>query len=284
MQAYSFFTHPQNTPKAVRWLILITAAFSLLSPIATFFLQHILHSAGPGQWLSLSLFGLKSGWFWEPLSYILIQSPATSLSLSSLLALSFNLLVLWFTASEIALRFGTKSFFLLYLGASLFSGLTASFLLWFFLSPGWVAGIGPPLFALVVLWAMLYSEHELFFFFTIRLKVKWLAAIYLILSLLTQLSDRAFISFCAHLAAMLFGFSCGKLIWKLKNPFPLNLRWPWVHRKKNHGSKIIDINSFRESDDAFMDRMLDKIAKNKPISDKERQRMHTISRKKSGRN
>ncbi len=283
MQASNFFLRPEKTPTSVKWLIWITSVVSIASPLLTYFLAHYWHLPGPGAWLSLSLVGLYQGWVWQPFTYFFLQTAGVGISLSLLISLFFHMLLLWFTGSEIAERFKTKGLILFYLGAGLSSGLMSSICMYLLSSQSVLVGSGPPVFALVTLWAMLYPDLELFFFFVIRIKTKWLVAIFLGLSLITSLSYGEIIPFIAAVTSIIWALLIGHFVWKLKNPFPLNLDLPFKKRsRKNHEDKIIDITAFREEDDAFMDRMLEKIARNgeASLTPRERSRMETISKRK----
>lgn len=279
MQAFQI--GPHKTPRSVKFLIWITAILSILAPITTYILQHYFQLSGPGNWFSLSLPGIKQGWIWQPLTYFFFHTTGVGISLSFLFALFFHLLLLWFAGSEIAFRFGTKAFLLFYFGAGLFSGLISLILLFLFSSSAVIVGSGPPVYALLMLWAMLYPDLELFFLFLIRIKAKWLVALFLGLALVINLSYGQFIPFVADFCGILFGFVVGRFVWKLPNPFPLNLEFPKRGVKK--GGKIIDISVFQESDEAFMDRMLDKIAKlgEESLTKREKERMKKISEKKN---
>ncbi len=281
MQVSSFSIGPNQTPKSVRLLIWTIVLISLLSPILTYFFNQTFEISGPTQWFALSRWGLAQGWLWQPLTYSFIHSPGVGLSLSLLISLFFHMLLLWFSGSEIDQRFGTRPFLFFYFGAILCAGILSSIALLLFSSQSLVIGSGPPIYALLMVWAMLYPDLELFFFFLVRIRAKWLVAIFLGIALLMNLSYGRFIPFLADLSGVLFGFFIGRFVWKLPNPYPLNLEFP--KRKKRNGSgKIIDISVMQESDEAFMDRMLEKIAsKGKDsLTRREHKRMEQISKKK----
>jgi hypothetical protein len=282
MQARSFFMGLHQTPKSVKWLIALTLFTSILAPIITFFLEHYLHLPGPSVWFSLSLFGLKQGWLFQPLTYFFLQTAGIGISVSLLISLAFYMFLLWFAGSEIDFRFGTKGFLLLYFSAGILSGIIAALFLFLFSSQAVLVGSGPCINALMIILAMIYPDLELYFFFIIRIKAKWLIASYLLLALVINLSYAQFIPFLADLTGIIWGFLVGHFVWKLPNPYPLNLAFPKRKQKKKSADKIIDISVFQENDEAFMDRMLDKIAKRGEISltKRERERMHKISERK----
>ncbi len=282
MQASSFFIGPHKTPTSVKWLIWITAALSFLSPVLTYLCERFWHLPGPGAWFALSLVGLQKGWLWQPITYFFLHSAGIGISLALLISIIFHMLLLWFSGSEIAYRFGNKQFLLFYLGSGLVAGLVGSLILFLFSSPAVLVGSSPPVFALMTLWAMLNPNLELFFFFLIRIRAKWLVALYLGLALLMNLSYGDFIAFCADLTAILFAFLIGLFVWKLENPFPLNLDLPKRKTRTPPEEKIIDITPVREDDDLFMDQMLDKIHRSgdSSLTPRERDRMQKISNRK----
>src|ERR1700722_8329926 len=98
-----------------------------------------------------------------------------------------------------------------------------------------------------------------------------------------NLSYGQFIPFLADLAGITYGFLIGRLLWKLPNPYPLNLHSRPNKQKNMREDKIIDISVLQERDDAFMDRMLDKIAKEgeSSLTKRELERMKKISASKS---
>jgi len=281
MQVSSFLVGPHKTPKSVKILIWIIVLTSLLAPIVTFALNHYFKIPGPSQWFALSNWGLLQGWLWQPITYCFIHSAGVGISLSLLISLFFHMLLLWFSGSEIDHRFGTRSFILFYLGGGLIAGIISAAALLLFSSQSVVIGSGPPIYALLMVWAMVYPDLELSFFFFLRVKAKWLVAIFFGITLLINLSYGQFIPLLADVCGILWGFLIGRLVWKLPNPYPLNFNLP--KRKKGDGSnKIIDISVMQEKDDAFMDRMLDKIAKKGEgsLTWRERERMKKISERK----
>jgi membrane associated rhomboid family serine protease len=282
MQQSFFFLGHRHTPKGIKWIIWITVAVTLLAPFLTYWFEHAFHLPGPTAWLSLSRFGIQKGWLWQPLTYFFLHSAGIGISLSLLFTLFFNMLLLWFTGSEFATRYGTRNFILFYLGGGIVAGIVSTALLFLFSSSAVLVSSTPPIFALVIIWAMLYPDLELFFFFLIRIKGKWLAALYLAIALLMNLSGGAFISFFADLTGIVWGFCIGRFLCHLPNPFPLNLDFSPLKKKRTQ-NKIIDITVLHEDDDVFMDRMLDKIAAEgkESLTKVEELRMKKISERKN---
>lgn len=281
MQVSSFFIGPHKTPKSIKALIWITVLVSLLSPVITFFLNRYVSIPGPSQWLALSEWGLAKKWFWQPFTYFFVYTAGWGISLSFLLSIAFHMFLLWFTGSEVVFRFGARSFLLFYLGGGIVVGILSGLALWAFSSTSVILGSGPPLYALVAVWTMLYPELELYFFFLIKVKAKWLAIIFLSLTLLFNLSNGQYIVCLSDFLGILWGFMIGKVVWKLPLPFPLH--FPLIRAKRSSKSgKIIDISVFQENDEDFMNRMLEKISKKGEgsLSRREKERMKKISEKK----
>lgn len=283
MKSTFFFEKEPHTPKSIKSLIWITVLFSFLAPLLTYWMQKTFQMEGPLFWLSLSAQGIKNGWAWQPLTYFFIYSAGTSITLSFLIGLFFNMLLLWFTGIEIERRYGNRNFLLFYLGAGLSSALLTLPLLFAFSQNAIVIGNSPPIFSLIILWTMLHPETEFFFFFVIKIKAKWLSTLYLGIMLLSALSSGDTFLFFAEFFGILWGFCIGRFVWKLPNPYPLNLELPsFIRKKKKNLGKIIDISAFYEDDDQFMDRMLEKIAKgeHEKLTKKEKERMQKISERK----
>jgi membrane associated rhomboid family serine protease len=281
MQASNFFLRPHKTPASIKWLIWITCCVTLISPILTYFFASTWQLPGPSAWLGLSLDGLKHGWLWQPLTYFFLHTAGIGISFSLLISLFFHMFLLWFAGSEIALRFGNRQLLFFYLGGGVAAGVVAAALMYAFSSNSVLVGSTPAVYALITLWSMMFPELELFFFFFIRIKAKWLVLLFLGLSLLSDLSYGDFISFFADCVGIAWGFLIGHFVWKLKNPFPLNLDLPSKKKRPGKGH-IIDITAFHESDEDFMDRMLEKIANKgeNSLSPREKSRMDSISKKK----
>lgn len=272
------FLYSRKTPKGVKLLIWLTVLTTLLSPIFTFLFNHFFHMSGPSQWFALSGWGLRQGWLWEPFTYAFIHTAGVGISLSLLISLFFHMLLLWFFGSELHFRFGARAFFLFYLGGAAIAGILSAAALLLFSGLSVIVGCTPPLYALLIVWAMLYKDLELSLLFLLRAKVKWVVAIFLGISLLIDLSYGELIPLLADVIGIIWGFSIGRFVWKLPNPYPLNLAFP-KRKKRNQSNKIIDLGVMRESDQDFMDRMLDKISKNgqESLSKRERERMNKIS-------
>lgn len=215
----SFHIGPKFTPSIIKILIWITCGISILSPITTFFLHHFFSLPGPNEFLILSSWGIKHGFFWQAITYLFVQTFDTTISLSLLLSLLFLMLLLWISGSELVFRFGPLSFVCFYLGAGLTAGIISIILASISSTTMFLAGSDPAVYAALLGWAMLYPELEFYLFFLVRVKAKWLVTIILAFSFLRHLSSGNWISFVALLIGVLWGYLFATLFWKLQTPF-----------------------------------------------------------------
>ena len=129
--------------------IAVCLASSLFSPLLFHWKLPSISSV-----LSLSLWGLKHHFFWQPFTHFL-ASPFSEVSASLIFYLVFNMYFLWNIGQAMIQTKGIKDFLILYLGGALISGasLTAYILLTH--STIVAAGITPALYALLTAWMLL---------------------------------------------------------------------------------------------------------------------------------
>ncbi len=277
-----------STPRVVKTLIWLTVAISVLSPPLSFFLMRYYQMSGPDLWLPLSLSGIEAGWFWQMVSYLFINSTQLSLSLGLIVNLFFQVVILWFVGSEITRRYGAPAFAVLYLASGLVAGMGAALYIYLASSPAILFGSTPAIFALLMAWALNFSSIRLAFF-TAPMPGKKIAFIIFAISIVIHLARLEWANIIAELLAIAFGFAAAK--WLLKEN---------VKPKMNNGTRIrfpgqseplpnrpksadVEVESFREeSDEIFMDRMLDKVSRfgRDALSDSEKSRLDRIVRKR----
>jgi len=284
---------PQNTPKAVKYLILSTLIISLISALLSRFIpiQYI---------LGLSSVGIKHGFVWQLITYVFVQPLATGISFSFLLHLLFNLYLLWVIGTSIIERSSAKQFLALYFLSALFSGGICTFLLHAFSSIALIAGAGPSIYAILIAWMMLYPDMQISLFFVVPFKAKWLIMGLLGANLLIDLSNHDWMNFILYLSASTFGYLFAVMKWKLHGPFTalsrmerilMNFPFSWIQKWKEQGkkksfrrSKIFDFRTGEPvlNDEEFMDAMLSKISLYGEdfLSEKEKKRMAKIAKKK----
>lgn len=265
----------EAAPKTIRSLIIATSIISILSPLFSFVMLHFFHTLGSQEFLPLTLTGVEKGWVWQFVSYLFIQTVGVHVSLSLFLSLFFLMFLLWFAGKEIVMRFGPTRFLLLYFTSGIIAALVSFGFLYLANDPAAVVGSGSSVFATLVVWAMLYADLELYYFFIIRIKAKILVGVIFLIPLIMHLITGSFALFFNELTGIIVGYIFGLTLFRLQPLFSIKMPW------KKH-SKIVDIRSIDEEDDAFMDRMLSKIARHgqNTLTPRERKRMDAISKKK----
>ncbi len=195
---------------AVRRLVLIN--------VGVFFALAILRFVASALLLRLlNLFELipahvLSGWVWQLLSYSFINT--------DLLSTALNLIFLWYTGAMLEELRGSRwfngLFYLSAIGGSLLATLLAGLPLFtggrvalFGLQPlSATTGIPAALFGVLVAFGTLYAEVEILFFFVLRMKVKYLIAIYTLLDLAFLILGRdplgATVALCSGLCGFLY--------------------------------------------------------------------------------
>ncbi len=127
------------------------------------------------------------GFIWQLFTYSFVNR--------DILSTAFSLLFLWYTGSMLedvrGARWFTQLFYLSSVGGAVLATAFASLPLLtgarvslFTLTPfASVAGVSAPLFGVLVAFGVLYAEVEILFLFILRMKVKYLIAIYILLDL-----------------------------------------------------------------------------------------------------
>ena len=122
----------------------------------------------------------------------------------------FGMLMLWWTGAMLEGRFGGRWLMELYF-ASVVGGALLATLLWLpglLHSPVFSAGAGlyPGVFGLLVAVAIYFGEMEILFFFVIRMKAKYMVAIYILIDLARLLGASDRFGALLRLSAALCGF------------------------------------------------------------------------------
>ncbi len=127
-----------------------------------------------------------------------------------LIGTAFAMLTLWWSGAMLEARFGARWMLELYV-TSLVGGAVLATLLWL---PGLLhnalpaLGMGPypALFGLLIAIGMYFGDLEILFFFVLRIKAKYLVAIYLLVDLARLLGSADRFGALLRLAAALCGF------------------------------------------------------------------------------
>lgn len=287
---------PSDTPQSIRLLIILTCSVSIFSALTNTLFVQWLGWTGPQELLSLSWYGLRNYFLWQPISYLFIQDASSQgINLSYLLSLFVNMYILWLLGSTLLERLGTRHFFILYLTSGVIAGLAALSVMPFMGYYVPLAGPAAALFAIFVVWAMCNPNSTILLFFLVPVQVKWLLASVLAAVFLIDLSQGDIVFLAFHFTGALYGYLYGLIILGLQSPFAviqpfeksisrMRKRVLTRSRPTSTSSKVVDIKSGEAllDDDAFVDAMLTKIAQRgeRSLSSSERQRLDRISSQK----
>lgn len=180
----------------------------VLTYIAAFFGLGLLTFALPtraafiGGWLALIPLRVMHGWLWQLLTYTFVPG--------GVLNTAFALLTIWFFGSvvegERGSRWLTELFYLSVIGGGVLTTLLA-------FTP--IPGLSPMLpaigawsaaFAMLVAFGMLNAEQEIVLFFVLRMKAKYLIAIYVLIDLALMVRGEDVLSAVIQLASGLCAF------------------------------------------------------------------------------
>lgn len=294
---------PAQTPQIIQQLILITCVATILSALIDSPISSIFGIPGPQDLFSLSWYGFQNWFIWEPITYLFVQyTGAQGITFFFIIALLFNMYMIWVLGSSVIERTGPYSFIYFYLLCGAIAGVVALFFMSMTGHYAVLSGPTAPILALLMVWAMFYPENELLFFFLFNIKAKWLIAGIVGAIVLVCLSQGDIVNLMFYFTALGSGYIYGVLAWELQGPFAITHRFDRMLaalgascrvlkakvaekiEKKATAPKIVDMNTGKPltNDDQFIDAMLAKISKEgeKSLTWTERQRMRQISEKK----
>jgi membrane associated rhomboid family serine protease len=297
-QTYSPWGYNQ-TPKIILAILIITVIASVCSAALEPLFINIFKINGPQEFFGLSRWGLSNFYLWQPITCLFLQSEVTGIHFSFLIALTFNMYMLWLFGSNLVEAYGSKSFLGLYFGSGVIASLAALMMTPpaqpFFI----IAGAGPALLASFVAWAILHRDTQLLLFFIIAVKARWLLTAVIALTILIPLSELNLLNFVYYFTGILVGYLFSTVIFGAASPYifmektddffivlgrKIRAKITRLFSKEKAKSKIVDINTGNSvaDDDAFIDEMLSKISKygEKSLTWPERDRMKKISEKK----
>lgn len=296
--SYQRWTPGGITPKPIKELIWITAAFSIFCALFNYAFWALFEIQGPQELFSLSWWGLSQSYLWQPLTFIFVEAGGSfGISFNYLLGLFFNMYLLWMLGTYLWEVYGTQSFLIFYFTTGIIAGLAALLLGALFGIYGPIAGPTASILAILVVWTMLNPDAQLFLFSLFPVKALYLTLGILAYMLFSALSQGNFLVFLFYSLGALAGYLYGAIVWDLKSPFEkthafdewlndLGLRFRSKFFKQGK-AKIVDIQTGKpkSDDDAFMDEMLSKIARlgEGSLTWGERRRMDEIAAKKSKR-
>ena len=186
---------------ATRRLILIN--------VAIFFTLAILSLISRSVWslllshLALTPIDVARGQLWQLGTYAFIND--------GLISTLFAMLTLWFTGSMLEGAYGPRWLYELYFVSILGGGALASLISFthlFGLNPARAAAIGPyaGIFGLLIAIAIFFGDQEFLLFFFIRVKAKYLVAIYILVELAVLLKSSNAFDALVQLSGALAGF------------------------------------------------------------------------------
>lgn len=272
----------ESTPLIIKQLIIVTVVTSLLCATVQLILDGIGIFPGPQDLLSLSWWGISSGFIWQPFTYMFVDAKTTGLSFSYLFGLVFNMYILWMIGTSVLELIGKTSFINFYVGSGALSGIVG--IIFVLITGQYVhfASSTTPLIALFTLWGMAFPEVEILLLFSVSLKTKWLvtgALAYLILGTLAELN---FPTLFVYTTAIFIGYGYAICVLGLQSPFEFTKNFDswlcrqwffvcrhlprWLHapsKMSDSKNKIIDLGTKQqhEEEERFVSAMLDKIVK-----------------------
>jgi len=225
----SGFASRSALPPAVRALLYLT--------VGAFFLQWAgdqLLKGGFTRLFSLSLAGVRSGEFWQPVTYLFLHGGIWHLVL--------NMIGLFFFGPETERYLGMRRFVALYLGCGILAGL--GWLLISGVSVGFCLGASGAVFGVLAAFAGLFPDRPvtllLFFVLPVSMTARTLAIGLGVFTLASMTLDSGNIAYAAHLVGGLagyayarFGVRRGGLSRTSLNPrqWYNDLVWKWQRRK-----------------------------------------------------
>jgi membrane associated rhomboid family serine protease len=180
----------------------------ILANLAVFFGLGLLHWLAPGLenflhfHLLLEPAAVLRGEIWQLLTYSFVET--------SILGILFGMLTLWFTGSILESTFSGRWLAELYLTSVIGAALLASAI-----SFTHILGLRPDIgatgawsgiFGLMVAIAMLFGDQEFLLWFVLRIKAKYMVAIYILIAIALLLKQADTFNALLQLSGALFGF------------------------------------------------------------------------------
>jgi len=221
-------------PPAVKWLLIVNAAF-FLGPRVLFLNLHTFHQ----------IFGLVPArlfgnlFIWQPVTYMFLHGGTWHILI--------NMFILWMFGSELERTWGSKEFSKFYFVAGIGAGLV-NVVFSVFNSATWhipIIGASGAIYGILVAYAMLFPNRLVYVYFLIPVKVKYLVIFLVVIEFLSTYRADGVAHF-AHLGGALFGFLYLKynLRWKLSkwsvSELIQRLKAERMARKREEGNKIME--------------------------------------------
>ncbi len=291
---------PGSTPACVKWFLIVATAATICTGLLQGILVQFHVFPGPQELLNLSWWGLSNGFIWQPLTYFFLEElPDHDMTFSVILTLVFHLYFFWVLASALNETLGNRSFARFLITCSVLSGLIAVVLLHLFGLHTLLAGLPGVLIAVLTAWSMRFPNTPIFLFLLIPINSLYLATALTCLMLFYALLHGEMGNVVLFLTTIMTAYLYSSLAWGLPSPFPamapLDEKLKIVRKKlfrtfapnqtDSDETTIIDIDTGKPplDDNAFVDAMLDKIAKSgeDSLTWREKQRLQKISSRRT---
>lgn len=293
------FSFSPAVPKELRTLIWLLVGVSLGAALLDPVFEEWLQVTGPQRLLSLSWGSLRSGFIWQPVTYLFVLQESGALDLIVFIHLFFSAYILYMFGAALMEAAGVWPVLRMMALSGVLAGLASAAVMGLTGLDYFIAGPTPPLFACLLCWAMLHPEAELLLFFVIPVLARWLVAGVLAMSILISLSQAHWAALVYYIVGAGTGYLYAVMAWGWRSPFVVTHEWDralFARGQKIRGAyrarwggadqnaKIFDFRTGRavERDNGFMDAMLDKMNREGKgsLTWRERWRMLRISRKK----
>ena len=193
---------------ATRRLILLNLAVFFAAAVLNLVLPRGLYSVLFSH-LPLLPIEVAHGFLWQLVTYAFLPL--------GILGTLFAMLTLWFTGSILEGANGSRWLYELFFSSVIGGAVLATiiaFLHLFGLRPTSVAGLGPyaGIYGLLIAIAVNFGDLEFLLFFFVRIKAKYMVAIYILIDVATLLKSSAAFEALLHLSGALCGFLFLKLV------------------------------------------------------------------------
>ncbi len=276
---------PIETPRCIFNLIIATVACSIGVSLLDLFFALLEWYPLPSAVFDLSRHGLSQWFIWQPLTYLFVfNAGEAGITFPLLITIFFEMYLLWTLGTSLVQLLGSSTFVWFYVLIGALTGL-----LTVLIAGGELAGAWPSVLAVIVAWTLLNPEHEVWAFFLVPVKAKWLTTALIGAILLVSLTHLDTQTIVLTLLTTFITYLWSAIAWGAMLPFAFtskldNLMTSIRLRFRTKGPEIYDLatGKSRQTDDEFVDAMLEKISRygESTLTWSERQRMKKISERK----
>ncbi len=149
-------------------------------------------------YLSLSYYGLKLHYYWQPLTYLFVHSGLTHII--------FNMLALFFFGFSVEKAAGSKEFLCLYFFCGILDGLFSVFFYLKLGKPIFLAGASGAVYSLLFAYAVIFPRNVIYIWGIIPVSAPLLVLVYAIIEILSQIPGRDGIAHLTHLSGFALAY------------------------------------------------------------------------------